>query len=68
MPDIESLLQEKRVFKPSPEFTRQANWNKKTIAEFAENDEIVTMLRGMGIDYAQGYGIAEPKPINQSIK
>jgi EAL domain-containing protein (putative c-di-GMP-specific phosphodiesterase class I) len=42
--------------------------NKKTIAEFAENDEIVTMLRGMGIDYAQGYGIAEPKPINQSIK
>ena len=34
MPDIESLLQEKRVFKPSPEFTRQANWNKKTIAEY----------------------------------
>ena len=42
--------------------------NKKTIAEFAENDEIVTMLRGMGIDYAQGYGIAEPRPINQPIK
>jgi len=34
MPDIESLLQEKRVFKPKPEFTRQANWNKKTIAEY----------------------------------
>jgi len=39
---------------------------KKTIAEFAENDEIVTMLRGMGVDYAQGYGISEPKPINNS--
>ncbi len=43
MPDIESLLQEKRVFKPKPEFTRQANWNKKTIAEYrklgAENPE-----------------------------
>ena len=34
MPDIESLLKEKRVFKPAPEFTRQANWNKKTIDEY----------------------------------
>ncbi len=34
---------------------------KQTIAEFAENQEIITMLRGMGIDYAQGYGVAEPK-------
>jgi acetyl-CoA synthetase len=31
MPDIESLLKEKRVFKPDPAFTRQANWNKKTV-------------------------------------
>jgi diguanylate cyclase (GGDEF)-like protein/PAS domain S-box-containing protein len=34
---------------------------KKTISEFAENSEIITMLRGMGIDYAQGYGVSEPK-------
>ncbi len=34
MADIESLLKEKRVFKPSAEFTRQANWNKKTVAEY----------------------------------
>jgi acetyl-CoA synthetase len=34
MADIESLLKEKRVFKPSVEFTRQANWNKKTVAEY----------------------------------
>jgi EAL domain-containing protein (putative c-di-GMP-specific phosphodiesterase class I) len=34
---------------------------KKVIAEWAENQEIITMLRGMGVDYAQGYGIAEPK-------
>jgi acetyl-CoA synthetase len=33
MPDIESLLKEKRVFKPTPEFTRRANWNKRTVAE-----------------------------------
>jgi len=34
MPDIESLLKEKRVFKPSGDFRRQANWNKKTVAEY----------------------------------
>jgi diguanylate cyclase (GGDEF)-like protein/PAS domain S-box-containing protein len=37
--------------------------HKKTIAEFAENDEIIAMLRGMGIDYAQGYGVSEPQRI-----
>jgi acetyl-CoA synthetase len=33
MPDIESLLEEKRVFRPAKEFTRQAHWNKKTLKE-----------------------------------
>mgnify|MGYP003338431276 CR=1 FL=1 len=41
---------------------------KQTIAEFAENPEIITMLRGMGVDYAQGYGIAEPKRLSDPIK
>jgi diguanylate cyclase (GGDEF)-like protein len=36
---------------------------KKTIAEFAENDEIISMLRGLGLDYAQGYGVATPSPV-----
>ncbi|MEL7296773.1 MAG: EAL domain-containing protein [Pseudomonadota bacterium] len=40
---------------------------KQTIAEFAENPEIITMLRGMGIDYAQGYGVAEPQKVMQAI-
>jgi len=40
--------------------------NKQTIAEFAENDEIIAMLRGMGVDYAQGYGVSEPKRIERA--
>jgi EAL domain-containing protein (putative c-di-GMP-specific phosphodiesterase class I) len=36
---------------------------KKTIAEFAENDAIVEKLRALGTDYAQGYGIGRPKPL-----
>jgi diguanylate cyclase (GGDEF)-like protein/PAS domain S-box-containing protein len=40
---------------------------KRTIAEFAENEEIITMLRGMGVDYAQGYGVAEPKRVTRAV-
>jgi diguanylate cyclase (GGDEF)-like protein/PAS domain S-box-containing protein len=36
---------------------------KKTIAEFAENEEIINMLRSLGVDYAQGYGISAPSRI-----
>src|SRR5579871_4337192 len=34
---------------------------KQTIAEFAENAEIIQMLKNIGVDYAQGYGIAQPQ-------
>jgi EAL domain-containing protein (putative c-di-GMP-specific phosphodiesterase class I) len=34
---------------------------KRTIAEFAENQEIISMLRDMKVDYAQGYAISEPR-------
>jgi EAL domain-containing protein (putative c-di-GMP-specific phosphodiesterase class I) len=36
---------------------------KKTIAEFVENDKILARLKSIGVDYAQGYGIAKPMPI-----
>jgi diguanylate cyclase (GGDEF)-like protein/PAS domain S-box-containing protein len=39
---------------------------KQTIAEFAENQEIIEMLRGLGVDYAQGYGIAIPQRVTRS--
>ncbi|MDG2333197.1 MAG: acetate--CoA ligase [Myxococcota bacterium] len=34
MADIESLLKETRTFKPDPQFSREAVWNKKTVAEY----------------------------------
>jgi acetyl-CoA synthetase len=34
MPDIESLLKEKRVFKPGAEFAKRANWSRKTVQEY----------------------------------
>lgn len=36
---------------------------KKIIAEFVENDEILAKLNEMGIDYAQGFGIARPEAL-----
>jgi len=38
--------------------------NLETIAELVEDETILEKLREMGIDYAQGYGIAHPVPIN----
>jgi EAL domain-containing protein (putative c-di-GMP-specific phosphodiesterase class I) len=35
---------------------------KQTIAEFVENGEVLSELQRMGVDFAQGYGIAKPVP------
>ncbi|MCK9531066.1 MAG: EAL domain-containing protein [Gammaproteobacteria bacterium] len=35
----------------------------KTIGEFAENEEVIKALESVGVDYAQGHGIAVPKPL-----
>ena len=35
----------------------------KTIAEFVENDGILAKLAEIGVDYAQGYGISRPQPL-----
>lgn len=40
---------------------------KKTIAEFVEDEVILEMLETIGVDYAQGYGVALPKPLNELI-
>ncbi len=33
-----------------------------TVAEFVENQEILDILRELGVDYAQGYHISKPEP------
>jgi EAL domain-containing protein (putative c-di-GMP-specific phosphodiesterase class I) len=35
----------------------------QTIAEFVENNAILEKLRTLGVNYAQGYGIAKPCPL-----
>ena len=33
---------------------------KKTIAEYVADDEILRLVREIGVDYAQGFGISPP--------
>ena len=39
--------------------------DKKTIAEFVENEQIFNILNELGVDYAQGYGIGQPVPLDE---
>ena len=36
---------------------------KLTIAEYVENQQIATVLKVIGIDFAQGYEIEKPRPL-----
>ncbi|WP_109763717.1 putative bifunctional diguanylate cyclase/phosphodiesterase [Pleionea mediterranea] len=40
----------------------------QTVAEYVENKEVAVVLRDMGIDFGQGYGLAVPSPINTIIE
>ena len=39
-----------------------------TIAEYVENAGILKILKDIGVDYAQGYGISYPAPLDDLIK
>ncbi len=42
--------------------------NKKIIAEYVENDEISALLKKIGVDFIQGYGISKPQPIEAFLQ
>jgi diguanylate cyclase (GGDEF)-like protein/PAS domain S-box-containing protein len=40
---------------------------KRTIAEFVATEEILEMLKKMGVDYAQGYAVGKPRPLKSIV-
>jgi diguanylate cyclase (GGDEF)-like protein/PAS domain S-box-containing protein len=40
----------------------------QTIAEFVENDAIKVMLKEIGVNYGQGYGIDKPRPFGELLQ
>lgn len=41
---------------------------KKTIAEFVDSDRVIALLREIGVDFAQGYGVAKPRPFGPRLR
>jgi EAL domain-containing protein (putative c-di-GMP-specific phosphodiesterase class I) len=41
---------------------------KEVIAECVENEESRKLLRELGIDYLQGYGISKPVPLDEALR
>ena len=41
---------------------------KRTVAEFVEDDGTLEMLREMGVDYAQGFGLSVPMPLDALLE
>ena len=41
---------------------------KQTIAEFVDGERVIAALRQIGVDYAQGYGVAKPRPFGPRLK
>ncbi len=39
--------------------------NMKIIAEYVENEKILSSLKLLGVDFAQGFGIGKPMPLEQ---
>jgi EAL domain-containing protein (putative c-di-GMP-specific phosphodiesterase class I) len=39
----------------------------KTIAEFVEYENVIDKLKGVGIDYVQGFGISHPVPLEEQF-
>jgi EAL domain-containing protein (putative c-di-GMP-specific phosphodiesterase class I) len=39
---------------------------KRTVAEFVGDEQTLAMLRQYGIDYAQGYHVGRPVPLEEA--
>lgn len=40
----------------------------ETVAEYAETPELITALGEIGVDYAQGYGVAKPRALEMILR
>ena len=38
-----------------------------TIAEFVADEETLELLRGLGVDYAQGTYVGDPRPVSELL-
>lgn len=41
---------------------------RKTIAEYVETQSIREQLAALGVDYVQGYGVEQPRPLSEYLQ
>jgi EAL domain-containing protein (putative c-di-GMP-specific phosphodiesterase class I) len=39
----------------------------ETVAEYVESDAILAMVRKLGVDFAQGFAIGKPQPLDKLL-
>ncbi|MBK6661154.1 MAG: EAL domain-containing protein [Proteobacteria bacterium] len=39
----------------------------ETVAEFIEDEAVLSLVRGIGVDFAQGYAIGRPQPLDERL-
>lgn len=60
--NIETDANDKQIVKAICDVAR---WmGLKTVAEFVENSSVVELLKELGVDYGQGYGLGRPAPLS----
>jgi len=41
--------------------------DRKTVAEFVQDEETVALIRALGVDYGQGFYLGKPAPANEAL-
>ncbi|MCP4290168.1 MAG: DUF1631 family protein, partial [Gammaproteobacteria bacterium] len=66
---VKEILKEKSSHAMVKSITEIAHhMNKQVIAEYVESEASIIELRELGVDYAQGYGVGIPQPLNTILK
>jgi EAL domain-containing protein (putative c-di-GMP-specific phosphodiesterase class I)/GGDEF domain-containing protein len=61
--NIETSQEDKQIVRSICDVAR---WmGLKTVAEFVENQSVVDLLKELGVDYGQGFGLARPSPLEE---
>ncbi len=65
---VSDILEQKSSYTMVKSVTEIAHFmDKKVIAEFVESEAILNVLRKLNVDFAQGYAVGRPIPLNQVL-
>jgi EAL domain-containing protein (putative c-di-GMP-specific phosphodiesterase class I) len=66
---VSDMLEQKSSYTMVKSVTEIAHFmGKKVIAEFVENEEILHALRKLKVDFAQGYAVGHPVPLDKILR